>query len=251
MHLPPGGIFKDAPHAPEMVVVPAGEFLMGSPPDEEGRDEYKGPQHPVTIPQPFAIGRYAVTFAEWGAAVAAGGVKHKPKDRRWGRGDRPVINVKWRDAQAYITWLRKVTGKAYRLPNEAEWEYAARAGTMTPFWLGASISTDQANYNGNYTYGGGKKGEYREKTLPVKSFEPNPWGLYQVHGNVWEWCEDVEHESYKGAPDYGRPWTTRSSGDARVARGGSWLNLPQSLRSADRRLMSPDGRSHDLGFRVA
>ena len=131
-----------------------------------------------------------------------------PSDQGWGRGDRPVINVSvnWDDAEAYLKWLHCKTGKDYRLPSEAEWEYAARAGTTTPFWWGATITPDQANYDGNYPYAGGAKGQYRQKTLPVKSFDPNPWGLYQVHGNVWEWVQDTWHDSYHGAPDDGSSW---------------------------------------------
>jgi formylglycine-generating enzyme required for sulfatase activity len=253
-HLPDGAIFQDAPFAPEMIVAPSGAFMMGSPPDEDEHRDSEGPQFPVTIEKPLAIGRFPVTFAEWDAAVAAGGVDHKPEDKGWGRGDRPVINVSWEDGQAYISWLRKVTGKDYRLPSEAEWEYASRAGTETPFWWGSSVSTAQANYDGYYTYGSGKKGEHREKTLPVKSFEPNPWGLYQVHGNVWEWCEDVWHDSYTDKPDdlkaNGGPWIAGDNG-ARVIRGGSWLYGPRILRSAFRLWNTPDYRNSGIGFRVA
>ena len=133
----------------------------------------------------------------------------------------PVVCVNWDDAKAYAKWLSGKTGKDYRLLSEAEWEYACRAGTSTPFWWGSSISTEQANYDGNYTFGGGRKGEYRQRTVPVKSFEPNPWGLYQVHGNVGEWCEDCWNESYNGAPSDGSAWT---AGDCafRLLRGGSW-----------------------------
>jgi formylglycine-generating enzyme required for sulfatase activity len=208
----------------------------------------------VTIPAPFAIGRYAVTFAEWDAFVAAGGGSYRPEDKGWGRGDRPVINVSWDDIQAYLEWLRQMTGKDYRLPSEAEWEYAARAGTVTPFWWGSSISTQQANYDGNRTFGGGKTGEYRQKTLPVKSFDPNPWGLYQVHGNVLEWCADGWHDSYAAKPEdlkaNGGPWIGGGSG-ARVLRGGSWLYDPQYLRSANRSRNDPGLRFNFLGFRVA
>ena len=169
----------------EMVVVPAGSFMMGSEPQEA---DYEGPVHRVTIRQPFAVGKYEVTFAEWDACVDAGGCGgYRPNDRGWGRGRRPVIAVNWQDAQRFVEWLSKETGGEYRLLSEAEWEYVARAGTTTPFHTGGTISTAQANYDGNYTYGGGRTGTYRERTVPVGSFPPNRFGLHDVHGNVWEW----------------------------------------------------------------
>ena len=159
-HLHTGAVFQDAPFA-EMVVVPAGEFIMGSPESEEERYSDEGPQREVTFGQRFAVGRFAVTFEEWDACVADGGCNgYRPDDEGWGRGRRPVINVSWDDAQAYAAWLSRKTGKTYRLLSEAEWEYVVRAGTTTPFWWGASISLQQANYDGNYTYGSGPKGEY-------------------------------------------------------------------------------------------
>jgi len=163
-----------------------------------------------------------------------------------------VVRINWDDANAYVRWLdEKSGGKGYRLLSEAEWEYVARAGTTTPFWWGSSITPKQANYDGNFTYaGGGAKGEYRKRTVPVDSFEPNPWGLYQVHGNVWEWCEDCWNENYDGAPDDGLAWTT---GDCvgRVLRGGSRDDFPWLLRSAYRISGSPGSRSNVLGFRLA
>ena len=242
--------FKDFADGPDMVVVPPGEFLMGSTDDEIAAlaEEYgkrrdfkrEGPRHRVVIPKPFAIGRYAVTFAEWDAFVAARRGAYKPEDVGWGRGDRPVINVSWYDILTYVAWLRQVTRKDYRLPSEAEWEYAARAGTQTPFWWGSSVTPYLANY-------------YYRNTLPVKSFEPNPWGLYQVHGNVWEWVVDGWHGSYADKPEAikanGGAWTTE--GSARVLRGGSWSSPPWSLRSAYRNLNAPGSRNYFIGFRVA
>jgi formylglycine-generating enzyme required for sulfatase activity len=252
-------VFRDFEYGPEMVIAPKGEFLMGSMPEEiaaltkDYGDHFKdeGPQHRVVIPKPFAIGRNAVTFAEWDVFVAAGRGGYRHDDKGWGRGDRPVIKVSWKDAQAYLTWLSEQSEAIYRLPSEAEWEYAARAGTVTPFWWGVSISTKQANYDGNRTYGGGKKGEYRQKTVPVKSFEANPWGLYQVHGNVWEWCADPWHEGYQGAPADGSVWTHGGDDSRRVLRGGSWGSSPRFLRSADRVKYSSGDRDSDYGFRVA
>jgi formylglycine-generating enzyme required for sulfatase activity len=167
-----GDSFKECEACPEMMVVPVGSFMMGSPPREEGPVS-NGEQRRVTIARPFAVGMFEVTFAEWDACVASGGCKHEPGDEGWGRGKQPVINVSWNDiTQQYLPWLSRKTGKAYRLLSEAEWEYVARAGTTTPFSWGSSISTNQANYNGNYVYGRGSKGEYRGRTLPVDSFAP-------------------------------------------------------------------------------
>ena len=168
----------------------------------------------------------------------------------WGRGNRPVIMVSWDDAQSYVRWLSERTGERYRLLSESEWEYVARAGTTTPFHFGSTISTDQANYNGNYTYGGGRKGVYREKTISVGSFGANAWGLHDVHGNVWEWVGDCWYGSYTGAPADGSAWA-RGDCAKRVLRGGSWLNLPRYLRSANRYRLPPAYRSFNLGFRIA
>ena len=253
---------QPCPMCPEMVVAPAGHFTMGSSPAEITalKKEYnnawyasEGPQRRVSIARPFAVGRYAVTFAEWDACVADGSCNgHKPGDQGWGRGKRPVINVNWDDAKAYASWLSRKTGKTYRLLSEAEREYAARAGTTTAFWWGSSISTRQANYDGNYTLAGSAKGEYRQQTLPVDGFEPNPWGLYQVHGNVYDWTEDCWHENYESAPTDGSAWTTAcSDAGPRVVRGGSWYGLPQVLRAANRVGYSAGSRGNSLGFRLA
>ncbi|MGO8952652.1 MAG: formylglycine-generating enzyme family protein [Rhodomicrobium sp.] len=247
-----GEFFRDCSDCPEMVVVPSGAFTMGSPESETDRVGYEGPLHRVTIAEPFAVGRFAVTFAEWDACVAGGGCGgYRPNDQGWGRGKRPVVNVNWDDAKAYVQWLSKKTGKRYRLLSEAEREYVARAGTATPFWWGSAITPDVANYDGNYVYaGGGTKGEYRRKTVPVDSFKPNPWGLYQVHGNVWEWAEDCRHVFYDGAPADGSAWT---AGDctSHVLRGGSWSDNPMDLRSAYRVINYPVERYNNYGLRVA
>ncbi len=240
--------FKDAEIAPEMVVVPAGEFWMGSKDGEGNGDER--PRHKVTIAQPFAVGRFAVTFDEWDAARAAGGVSHNPSAQVRRRGRRPVIDVDWDDAQAYVKWLSSKTGQPYRLLSEAEWEYCCRAGTETQFWWGDGISTAQANYDGNYTSKKGAEDEYSQKTLPVNSFRPNPWGLYQVHGNVWEWCQDCWNGNYHDAPADGSAWTA-GEGKYRVLRGGSWGGGPETLRPARRIVNSRNDRFQDVGFRVA
>ena len=217
----------------------------------------ESPQHEVTIPKPFAIGRCAVTRGQFAAFVAATGHKMDGGADVWNgkewkndpskswrdpgfaqEDSHPAVCVNWEDAKAYVAWLAQASAAHYRLLSEAEWEYACRAGSVTPFWWGPAITPDQANYDGNHTYeGGGRKGEYRQRTVPARHFEANPWGLYQVHGNVWEWCEDTWHDSYSDKPESlkasGAAWTTGDS-DSRVLRGGSWYINPRSLRSAGR-----------------
>jgi formylglycine-generating enzyme required for sulfatase activity len=244
--------FKECANCPVMVVMPAGSFTMGSPETELGRKDNESPQHKITFVQKFAVGRFSVTFDEWDACVADGGCNgYTPPDQGWGRGRRPVINVSWNEAQAYLSWLSRKTGKTYRLLSEAEREYVTRAGTTTPFWWGSSISTSQANYNGNYTYGDdGTRGEFRNETVPVDTFAPNPWGLYQLHGNVSEWTEDCWHDNYRDAPTDGSAWTDTDCRQ-RVRRGGSVGSPPQVLRSAFR-LSNPAVNGQPfIGFRVA
>ena len=249
---PAGKQFRDCADCPQMVVIPAGSFTMGSPPNERRRSHNEGPQHRVTIPRPFAVGRYEVTFAQWNACWSRFRCGHLPNDSGWGRGPRPVMNVNWHDAKQYVRWLSKKTGKHYRLLTEAEWEYAARAGTTGPFHFGSTISTDRANYNGTGTYGSGRKGIYRRKTVPVGRFPANAFGLHDMHGNVWEWVEDCSHKSYRGAPADGRPWTTGGNCSWRVIRGGSWHDSPRQLRSAIRLVQVKSGNRHySLGFRIA
>jgi formylglycine-generating enzyme required for sulfatase activity len=235
-----------------MVVVPSGSFTMGSPTNEPQRRDDEV-QVRVTIPAPFAVGKYAVTFDEWRTCVAdAGCGGYMPGDLGWGRGKHPVINVNWDDAVAYTSWLSRKTGKTYRLLSEAEREYVTRAGTTTPFWWGSSIAPMQANYSGSVDpyKGGGSKGEDRRQTVSVDSFEPNPWGLYQVHGNIWEWTEDCWNNSNTGNPGDGH---ARPRGDCntRVVRGGSWYDNPELLRSADRHRRNFVERINDMGFRLA
>jgi formylglycine-generating enzyme required for sulfatase activity len=243
-------VFKECEKCPEMIVVPAGSFTMGSPSNEPERGDGEA-QVRATIAKPFAVGRFAVTFDEWDACVADGGCYryYKPSDEGWGRGRRPVINVSWDDAHEYLAWLYGKTGKFYRLLSEVEREYVTRAGTTTPFWWGSSIAPDQANYKGTSTYNGGSKGAYRKQTVPVDSFAPNPWGLYNVHGNVWEWTEDCWNESNS---DNEGDSTARLVGDCtrRVLRGGSWSDDPTNLRAARRRYRMVIGESQS-GFRVA
>jgi formylglycine-generating enzyme required for sulfatase activity len=253
--LKPMDNFKECDICPEMVVAPSGSFTMGSPQNEPERDNSESPQHQVTFARSFAVGRFALTFDEWDACVADGGCRgYRPKDKGWGRGRQPAINVSWNDAKTYAAWLSRKTGKTYRLLSEAEREYVTRAGTTTPFWWGASISTQQANYNGSLNrisaYGNKSMGENRKKTMPVDSFQPNPWGLYQVHGNVWEWTEDCYNENYKDAPADGSAWT-RGNCREPVLRGGSWKYLPKGLRAASRGRSFTSTRDVNIGFRLA
>jgi formylglycine-generating enzyme required for sulfatase activity len=248
--LKPKDAFKECDKCPEMIVVPAGSFTMGSPSNEPERQENED-QVRVTIAKPFAVGRFAVTFDEWDQCVADGGCGgYRPPDEGNGRGRRPVINVSWYDAQKYVSWLNGKTGKAYRLLSEAEHEYVTRAGTSMPFWWGSSITPKQANYDGTYVYNEGSKGEYRKQTMPVDSFAPNPWGLYHVHGNVWEWTQDCCSDSNSGNPGDG---SARRVGDCscRVERGGAWFSIPGSLRAASRIGMKSGSRGSGEGFRVA
>jgi formylglycine-generating enzyme required for sulfatase activity len=233
----PGDIFRDCPDCEELVVVPAGEFDMGST-----QEPAEGPVHHVVIGRPFAIGRREVTFAQWDQCLAAGGCKFSPADQGWGRGERPVINVSWDDTKDFIGWLSKRTGQAYRLPTEAEWEYAARGGAATPYWWGKDIGTGRAQC--------ADCGEPARQTVPTGSFRPNAFGLYDTAGNAAEWVQDCWNPSYRGAPHDGSAWT---SGDCslHVLRGGSFANKATSLRSAARFRYDEDVRYYANGFRVA
>ncbi len=247
-----GDVFRDCEGCPEMVVVPAGEYMMGSPEWEANRGKDEGPRHRVRIRRVFAAGKHEVTFEEWDACVAEGGCRgYRPGDAGWGRGRRPVIRVSWEDAKAYVGWLSEKTGKEYRLLTEAEWEYVARAGTTGPFHTGSTITTEQANYDGNYTYGSGSKGRYRERTVSVGTFPANGFGLHDVHGNVREWVEDCWHGDYEGAPTDGSAWVSGGSCSKRVLRGGSWFSFPRFLRSAYRDWITAGFRLRHGGFRIA
>ena len=245
----PGPVAQRFPYEPETIVLPGGEYWMGSPPDEPERNADEGPRHRVRI-APFAIGKTEVTFVQYDAFCEATG-RAKPSDRGWGRDRQPVINVSWDDAVAYTAWLSIQTGERYRLPSEAEWEYAARAGTETPFWAGPCIDTDRANYDGRFKYHGceGKPAAYRERTVSAESLPANPWGLHEVSGNVREWVLDTYHESFAGAPGDGSAWEG-DGGSERVSRGGSWSNFTKNLRSANRFRNRPDSRINNTGFRV-
>ena len=245
-----GEVFRDAlkgsGEGPEMVVLPTGSFQMGSPSTETGRWSAEGPVRTVSIAHPIAMGRYEVTFADYDRFITATGGA-RPDDEGWGRGRRPVINVSQEDAKAYATWLSVQTGKRYRLPSESEWEYGARAGTRTRYSWGDDIICSQARY------GRGEGGECSNifyGTSPVGSFEPNEFGLYDMHGNVWEWVEDCLHGNYEGAPSDGSAWTSGCDSDWRVVRGGAWYNNLRVLRAATRDGIMPSSRSFILGFRL-
>ncbi|MDG4603514.1 MAG: formylglycine-generating enzyme family protein [Defluviicoccus sp.] len=253
----------DAPWCPEMVVIPAGEFLMGSPESERGRYDDEGPQHRVTIGSRFALGRYPVTVGEYRKFVEVTSHRHEGgmhvwtgsnwkqdaskswQDPGFAQADRhPVVGVSWHDAVTYCEWLANETGQPYRLPSEAEWEYATRAGTTTRFSWGDAITPQNANYAESWLH----------KTTEVGAYPANPWGLYDVHGNVWEWVEDVWHNNYEGAPTDSSAWTEsegNNSSSRRVTRGGAWIDGPRHLSSAIRDGLELQFRFINQGFRVA
>ena len=225
---------------------------MGSPANEAGRFGDEGPQRAVAIGRAFGVGKYEVTFSEWDACVAGGGCNgYRPNDQGWGRGRQPVINVSWDDAKAYVAWLSRRTGQAYRLLSESEWEYVARAGTTTPFHFGATITAQQANYDATRAYGNGPTGIYRQRTVAVGEFPANAFGIHDMHGNVWEWVEDCGHGDYTGGPTDGTAWVTTCTAASRVLRGGSWDLSPGFVRSAYRGRYSSGLRNVVIGFRVA
>ena len=258
----PTGPFSDCPKCPEMVVVPAGAFTMGSPSSEDERDGDEGPLRRVTIPAPFAVSKYEVTFSQWDACVAAGGCRsYRPDDEGWGRGRRPVINVSWEDAKAYVDWLSRTTGKRYRLLTEAEWEYAARAGTQASRYWGENTRKQCDHANG---FDDSAKNEVDQVfwraaqcddgsryTSPIGQFGENSFGLSDMLGNVREWVEDCWHNSYSGAPPDGSAWTSRGDCSQRVLRGGHWGNYKDALRAANRAKGQTDVRQMGNGIRVA
>ena len=261
----------------ELVGIPGGTFTMGSPEDEEGRYLNEGPQHEVAVPS-FWMGKYAVTQAQWRAIAAQPKVDRELNpDPSLIKGDnRPVEGVTWYDTVEFCKRLSRERDCDYRLPSEAEWEYACRAGTETPFHFGETITTELANYRTEHDltsiclnetpgcripsslfardsrtyYGAGPRGEFRAETMEVGSFPPNGFGLYDMHGNVWEWCADYGHDSYADAPPGGSPWITGGDESYRMSRGGSWNDYPRNCRSAIRIRFPNSSRYFDIGFRV-
>lgn len=226
----------------DLAWIPAGSFTMGSPAGEKDRGGDEGPQHRVAFAQGFWMGQTEVTQAQYEQVMGR-------NPSKWKGADLPVENVSWNDAQEFCREASRILGAEVRLPSEAEWEYACRAGTTTPFHYGDSLDSTMANFAGNYPYGNGRKGEYRQRTIPVKSFRPNAWGLFDMHGNVWEWCEDCYHDTYNGAPTDGTAWLS-PSGSSRVLRGGSWSFSAWGCRSAYRGRRGPGGAGIIYGFRV-
>ncbi|MFM9103621.1 MAG: formylglycine-generating enzyme family protein, partial [Cyanobium sp.] len=277
VHLPFGAVVeRPDPLALTLVEIPAGSFLMGSPPDESERSADEGPQHEVTL-QGFFMSQTPITQVQWRQVAEWS----KQPAEQWGRelnpypsrfsdqsdsDQRPVDNVSWEDAMEFCNRLSQRTGRHYTLPSEAQWEYACRAGTITPFHFGATITPELANYDGRYTYAHGPKGKYRKQTTPVGMFPANEWGLQDMHGNEWEWCLDEWHATYEGAPMDGSAWlsmsesnqsakkpmaiNTSSDKESRLLRGGSWIIIPRFCRSAHRNRLQPDDASNLVGFRV-
>ncbi len=251
----------DANTVLEMVEIPGGSFQMGSPESEEGRDSDEGPQHTVNI-QSFLMDKYAITQAQWQAIASFPKVNLdlNPNPSRFKGANRPVESISWHEAVEFCDRLSQKTGRAYSLPSEAEWEYACRAGTTTPFHFGETITTDLANYRGTDwelggttypgNYGSGSKGAFREETTVVGQFSANEFGVYDMHGNVWEWCLDHWHDNYTDAPIDGSAWLTDDQTAARLLRGGSWYVSPAHCRSADRLRDVLGYRDSDVGFRV-
>lgn len=243
--LAPGQLFRECrADCPEMVVVEKGRFWMGSQVGEHERYEDEGPQHQVTIPNRFAVAKAPVTFAEWNACVELSSCP-RVENSSFGEGTRPVINVSYDDAQKYVKWISEMTGRRYRLLSESEWEYAARAGTATPFYWGSAVG------KGNAACDGCDSKWDNLSTAPVGQFKPNDFGLYDMAGNVYQWVEDCVHESYDGAPIDGSAWVEGGDCTRRQARGGSWADVARFTRSAARMGLQTDTRSSLLGFRVA
>ena len=253
-----------------MLRIPAGSFRMGSPETEAESSDRERPVHRVTLGE-FLLAQTPITQAQWRAVaqwqrleqedrelwpdwLAPDPVAELKESARFQGEQRPVVNVRWHDAMAFCQRLRLRTGKNYTLPSEAQWEYACRAGTTTPFHWGATISAKLANYDGREVYGDGERGGYRRQTMDVASFPANPWGLHDMHGNIWEWCEDHWHDNYKGAPEDGRAWIGEEAIDeplkTRLLRGGSWFGNPRYCRSAYRNDAHPGYRDFNIGFRV-
>ncbi|MEM1293368.1 MAG: SUMF1/EgtB/PvdO family nonheme iron enzyme [Cyanobacteria bacterium P01_H01_bin.162] len=236
----------------EMMAIPGGRFVMGSPADEEGRNDNEGPQHEVTV-SPFFMGRYPVTQAQWRQVAIMPRINRRLNanpSKFKGNDQSPVEQVSWEEAVEFCQRLSVYTNRTYRLPTEAEWEYACRAGTTTPFHIGETLTAELANFYAADTYRDVPKGEYRRKTTPMGIFPANRFGLCDMHGNVWEWCQDVWHKNYKGAPMDGTAWMEGGNQDRRVIRGGAWFNFPRDCRSADRFYSYPGARDFGIGFRV-
>jgi formylglycine-generating enzyme required for sulfatase activity len=238
----------------ELIKIPAGSFMMGAAQNEFESEGSERPQHPVNVSE-FYMGKHPITQDQWrfGANLPRIDRELDPDLSRFKGQNLPVERVSWLEAIEFCARLSVHTGREYSLPSEAEWEYACRAGTVTPFHFGETIDPQVANYDGGYVYGRGRKGIHRSKTIPVGSLNAaNEYGLHDVHGNVWEWCQDHWHNNYQGAPENGSAWinTNAEENKTRVLRGGSWNDNPRYCRSAARDYNNPDNRDYDVGFRV-
>jgi formylglycine-generating enzyme required for sulfatase activity len=242
--LKPKDVFKECGHCPEMIVVPTGHFTMGSPTTEKDRDPDEGPQHEVSIGKSLAVAKYETTFAEWDTCVRYGDCDPNISDSDYGRNRQPVINVSWDNARVYIAWLNRITGKPYRLLTEAEWEYAARAGTTTAYYWGNDVGRNNANCNGC-----GSQWD-NQRPAPVGSFAPNAFGVYDMAGNVFELTQDCWNDDYVGAPASDAAWLNGDC-DGHVIRAGTWNFPPAALRAARRDAVAHEVRAANLGFRVA
>jgi formylglycine-generating enzyme required for sulfatase activity len=235
----------------EMVAIPSGRFVMGSPTTEHERYDDEGPQHEVMV-SPFFMGKYPITQAQWRSIANTPAVEQEldPDPSDFKGDDLPVESVLWEQVQEFCVRLSRETGRSYRLPTEAEWEYACRAGNTTPFHFGETITGKLANYNSDVIYLKEDKVKQRGQTSPVGIFPPNSFGLYDMHGNVWEWCQDTWHDNYNEAPNDGSTWTSNEDNSICVLRGGSWYRYPRVCRSAVRFYNDPDYRINNVGFRV-
>lgn len=255
-----GDTFRDCDGCPEMVVIPAGSFMMGSPASERERTTSEQAPRRVMIAKSFAAGKFEVTFAEWDACVSARGCTYRPNDKGWGKDRRPVMNVSWNDAKSYIAWLSRKTGKLYRLLSEAEWEYAARAGTTTARYWGDSPSEACVYANVHdamnrritgYSWETHACDDEYAHTAPVGSFQANGFGLHDMLGNVWEWVEDCWQESHHGGGADGSARVAGGDCGRRVVRGGGWYDTPRGVRSAARKWVATENQFYDVGFRLA
>lgn len=239
---PANHLRHDQPAEPDMILIPPGRFHMGSPDAEAGHEDNEYPVREVVISRAFFLGRFPVTFAQWDAFAASVG-RRRVSDEGWGRERRPVINVSWNDAQSYVSWLRQQTGRPFRLPSEAEWEYAARSGTHTAYHWGDVASREQAHFFA-------EDDAAPPGTVHIGSFPPNRFGAHDMLGNVWEWVEDCWNEFYLQAPSDGSAWTSGDCG-RRVLRGGSWQDVARQIRCASRNRNGVDFGCNDYGFRIA
>ncbi|MBE9028363.1 formylglycine-generating enzyme family protein [filamentous cyanobacterium LEGE 11480] len=235
----------------EMVAIAPGRFAMGASPTESQAKRHEFPRHRVKLPA-FFMSKTPITQSQWAVIAALPAVKQEldPAPSHFTGSDRPVESVSWLDAVEFCDRLSQYTGRQYQLPSEAQWEYACRSGTGTAFNTGATITSELAEYVGTYAYQAEATGNHRQSTMPVGRFSANAFGLYDMHGNVWEWCADSWHKSYRGAPKDDQAWVSQQHAQCRTIRGGSWLNAPAEIRSASRSGYLEKSLNRTIGFRV-